>query len=501
MRRILVVLCVMLLITLVSCDGRREEHIMEKANLLPVPREFKYNNKDCTGYSYEAEISCNVEEWESSINAFYQYVERSCGLKLKNGNKGIRILREKELDEDAYRIECNNTVNIYASSKEGLNYALSTVLQLIQTKDDKILFPDITVYDKPDSSYRALLVDLARQWHPYEYLYKYVDLCYLYKINRLQFHFTDDQSYTLPSDTYPFLPTENRHYTKEQIRDLVEYANDRGVVLVPEVEVPGHCAQFNMKYPEIFGNNGIICAEEKTFQALEKLFGEVCEMFPYSPYIHMGGDEAAITNWRNCPGCRQYMNDRGLKFIDDLYTDFVARVTDIIFKHGRTPVVWEGFSKKGNDKISKDVIVIAWESYYQNPKDLVEAGFTVVNASWKPLYIVAPSTSWLPEEILAWSKYKWQHWWEKSMAYPDGIDVGKVDNVIGGMVCAWGDVLAGYDSGDKAAKEEFEFIRARIPALAVKTWDEDSDMDSKDFYESYEKLDALLERILVNANN
>nr|HPZ51974.1 hypothetical protein [Clostridia bacterium] len=104
-------------------------------------------------------------------------------------------------------------------------------------------------------------------------------------------------------------------------------------------------------------------------------------------------------------------------------------------------------------------------------------------------------------EILAWSKYKWQHWWEKSMAYPDGIDVGKVDNVIGGMVCAWGDVLAGYDSGDKAAKEEFEFIRARIPALAVKTWDEDSDMDSKDFYESYEKLDALLERILVNANN
>ena len=87
------------------------------------------------------------------------------------------------------------------------------------------------------------------------------------------------------------------------------------------------------------------------------------------------------------------------------------------------------------------------------------------------------------------------------MAYPDGIDVGKVDNVIGGMVCAWGDVLAGYDSGDKAAKEEFEFIRARIPALAVRRGMRTATWIQKDFYESYEKLDALLERILVNANN
>lgn len=498
MRKVLIALCVVLSISLVSCNDGKEECVMDNASLLPAPKEMNLNKgqKGYIGYIYENQIWCNVEEWMGAVNAFMQYLEKGMGVSLKEGKKGICIVKDKNMDDDAYRIECGKTINVYASSKEGLNYALSTVLQLVQKKDDSILFPDVTIYDKPDSSYRALLVDLARQWHPYEFLYKYVDLCYLYKINRLQFHFTDDQSYTLPSDKFPLLPTENRHYTKEQIRELVEYANDRGVVLVPEVEVPGHSSQFNKKYPEIFGNNGIICAEEKTFQALDELFAEVCEMFPYSPYIHMGGDEAAITNWRNCQGCRQYMQEKGLQFIDDLYTEFVVRVTDIIFKLGRTPVVWEGFSKKGNDRISKDVIVIAWESYYQNPKDLVEAGFNVVNASWKPLYIVAPSTSWPPDEILAWSKYKWQHWWEKSMAYPDGIEVGKVDNVIGGMVCAWGDVLAGYDSGDKAAKEEFEFIRARIPALAVKTWDDESTMNVDEFNNSYEKLNALLERIM-----
>lgn len=132
------------------------------------------------------------------------------------------VIKDEKLDEDAYRIKCNKTINIYASSREGLNYALSTVLQVMQKKDYNILFPDITIYDKPDSQYRALMVDLARQWHPYEFLYKYVDLCYLYKINRLQFHFTDDQSFTLPSDKYPLLPTENRHYTKDQISELVE---------------------------------------------------------------------------------------------------------------------------------------------------------------------------------------------------------------------------------------------------------------------------------------
>ena len=472
---------------------------MEDISLLPIPKEMNISkvNDNNMGYMYENHISFEEDEWENSIKAFMAYVDKKIGISLQRGNNGIRIYKDNELDADAYKINSNNTINIYASDKEGLNYALATVLHLIKNKNNSILFPNVTIYDKPDSSYRALLVDLARQWHPYEYLYKYVDLCYLYKINRLQFHFTDDQSYTLPSDEFPLLPTENRHYTKEQLKDLAEYAHERGIVIVPEVETPGHSTQFQQKYPDIFGRHGIMCAEEKTFEALRKIFSEVCEMFPYSPYIHIGGDEAQIANWRNCKGCVQYLNDKNLRFIDELYTEFIYRVTDIVFSLGRTPIVWEGFPKEGNKKISKDVIVIGWESYYQNPKDLVEAGFKIVNASWKPLYIVTPSTHWTQDEILDWSIYKWQHWWENSMAYPDGIDVGEVNNVIGGMICAWGDVLAGYDSGDQAAKEEFELIRARIPALAVKTWDVDSTLDIKEFKSSYEKTNDLLELMIT----
>jgi len=359
-----------------------------KLQIIPQPKEFvgKTTDGQYKALVYPAQIKCIVKEWDKATAAFQIYSNKVHNIDLIEGTKGIELIKDASLTSGSYKIDCDKNIKLTASDIEGIQLGFSTLLQIMEKSDGGMMIPDVTISDYSESSYRGLLVDLARKWHPYEYLFDYVDLCYLYKINRLQLHFTDDQSYTLPCNTYPLLPTEDRHYTKDQISQLVEYANARGVILVPELEVPGHSAKFLSAYPEIFGNNGIICAEEKVFEALDKMYGELCDMFPYSPYIHIGGDEAAISNWDNCKGCTAYMNDNNIKSIDDLYTNFVVRVTNIIFKHGRTPIVWEGFSKHGNDKISKDVIVIGWESYYQHPKDLLESGFQVINASWKPLH-------------------------------------------------------------------------------------------------------------------
>jgi len=468
-----------------------------KINVIPNPKELvgTVTSNSYQSSLYPTQLTCNENTWEIAAEAFQGYVRKVHGIDLVEGKKGIELIKDDGLQSGSYKIKCDKNVKLYASDVTGIQSGFSTILQIMEKSGTEMLIPDVTISDNAEGTYRGLMVDLARNWHPYEFLFDYVDLCYLYKINRLQFHFTDDQSYTLPSDSFPKLPTEDRHYTKEQISKLVDYANARGVIIVPEIEVPGHCAQFLSKYPEIFGKNGIICAEEKAFEALDKIFGELCEMFPYSPYIHIGGDEASISNWRSCSGCKKYMSDNNIKLIEDLYIDFVDRVTKIIFKYGRTPIVWEGFSKKGNDKIAKDVIIIGWESYYQNPKDLLASGFRVINASWKPLYIVAPSTSWTPAEILDWSIYGWQHWWEKSMAYPDGIQVEPTDKVLGGQICVWGDVLAKYDSSEEAAADELVLIRERIPALAEKTWNINSTRNKDNFMNSYIKINALYEKM------
>jgi len=277
---------------------------------------------------------------------------------------------------------------------------MATAFQSICVKNGKIECEKAHIEDYPDKPYRSVMVDLARQWHPFELLSDYVDLCWFYKAKYLHLHFMDTQSYTLPSEVYPKLPTEGRHYTREQIAYLNEYAALRGVEIIPEIEIPGHSASMVNAYPELFANleegeestddyslfnnnikNNIICiGREGVMDSLRALISEVMEMFPTSRYFHIGGDEAAIGNWGGCKRCKRYMKERNIDGVRSLYTHVVKEVTDMVLSLGRTPIVWEGFPKEGTEGISRDVIVTAWESYYHLAPDLIEEGFKIINA-------------------------------------------------------------------------------------------------------------------------
>ena len=170
--------------------------------------------------------------------------------------------------------------------------ARSTLLQLSENNKGRVIFPLLTLNDSPDGSYRGLLIDLARKWHKVETIYKLIDLASFYKLNYLQFHLTDDQLFTFPSENFPKLQTKDRHYTKEELLSVVDYAYQRGIVIVPEVDVPGHSMQFVKKYPEIFSIsdaesggedlfggrvdfvNVLNMGKEEVYTSLEKLFIE-----------------------------------------------------------------------------------------------------------------------------------------------------------------------------------------------------------------------------------
>jgi hexosaminidase len=264
--------------------------------------------------------------------------------------------------------------------------------------------------------------------------------------------------YTLPSRAFPELPSKGRHYTFEQIEQLRRYAADRGVVLVPEIECPGHALPISRKYPEIFANrlsgelaeyrnesgvaydaNALLCAgSERAFGGLKTLIAEVLDLFPEAPYINIGGDEANIDLWNNCPDCREYMKEHNISDVKELYSDYIGRACEYVLSLGRTPIVWEGFPQKGCERVPRESIVIAWESHYHLAPDLLAAGFRIINATWQPLYIVGSlSRRWTPEDIWNWNVYNWQHWWPKSAATEHPIDVEPTEQVLGAMLCAW----------------------------------------------------------------
>ena len=454
--------------------------LCNEINVIPIPKEVYNNGVEFGTLRISPKIYYDNPESEIYATTFAQYANRIHGINFERGQGGIELCSE-ELANGEYHIECNsNTVKLYYGDKDGLTNALATLLQLISVNDNEVIVPNVKIIDKPDCEYRSLMVDIAREWHDFETIFEYIDLCYLYKVKYLHLHFVDNESYTLPSERFPKLPTHGRHYTKKQISEINEYAHARNIELIPEIEAPGHAAAMVSAYPELFANtldgsdmaeaettefrtgfkNNIVCVGKKDImKTLKDLVAEVIEMFPYSRYLHIGGDEARINEWDSCIDCKEYMKEHNINSVKELYTHFIKLMTDMVLDMGKIPVVWEGFPKEGNETISRDVLVIAWESYYHLSTDFIDEGFNIVNASWEPMYIT-PGKRWKPENILKWNIYTWKHWWEKSAAYLQPIYLQPTNQVKGGILCAW----------ECTYEQEIESVRENLAAFSERTW-------------------------------
>ncbi len=476
--------------------------------IIPTPKVMQNIADGADVFAFAPSIT-NNSLFGKEIEAFVAYVKKLYAIDVASQeNAAIDIVQEDNLAPEAYRITIvKDAVTIYASTGVGINHAFATVLQMMRIQEGKIVLPAITIEDAPDTPFRGMMVDLARDWHPFSYLKKYVDICYFYKISVLHLHFTDDQSYTLPSDIYPQLSTENQHYTKEQIKELVEYAYERGVELCPEIDVPGHCKSFGAAYGDIFGTKGVICMHEDSMEAMRNLFAELCDMFPCSKYIHIGGDEVyAMAEWTKCPQCLEYaksvgidadMEDKG-QLAELLYTHFITEMASICMEKGKQPIVWEGFKKDVNDRISKEILVMSWENYYQITPDLLDAGFRVINCSWNPMYIVTPRTMWTPEEVFDWSIYQWQAIHPESPYRETKYHAPEDSCVIGGQLLAWGDWIVGdFPDVLEGVREECKCLVERIPMLAENTWNIKKVITYDEFEKSVEiqkgKIDKIIE--------
>ena len=468
--------------------------------LIPTPKECAV--KEDTFRVFAPYIQTSVDKWREAVSAFTDSFRLLNGITFLPGAGGIVLVEDQTLSAGCYTIDSVDSergVIVRASGIEGVNYALASLIQLIEYKNRQMRILEVSVRDYPDKDYRAFMVDLGRYWHPYEKLLKYVDLCYLYKIRYLHLHFVDFGLYTLPSKAFPRLSDPETCYTYEQITSLNAYAKARGVIVVPEYECPGHASIMAERYPEQFANHyggrkprypwyGVMCAGSETvFESNKTLLGEIAELFPDSPFIHIGGDEAFIDCWDECPDCKAYMKARGIADVHGLYSDFVAKIAEYVFTLGKTPIVWEGFPPKGAEKIPKDTIVAAWESQYQTADQLLAEGFRIINCSWKPLYVVPGlNLSFTPFDILKWNVYNWQHWSPKSAAYLNPIVVAPTNRVLGSMLCAW----------DSTFEREIRAVMENLCAMSERAWNVRRILTDDAFIQNAHRLLFVAEMII-----
>ncbi|MBQ4528327.1 MAG: family 20 glycosylhydrolase [Clostridia bacterium] len=475
-------------------------------SVIPTPKKMEIDEDKV--FLLKTCVYFDNGEFEKSFGYFSDAFERIYESELKLERGGIEFYRDNSLEKAHYAIKTeDNVLKVYAPDKDGMLFAMATVLQILESTDNGIECAEVFIEDYGDKEYRSLMVDLSRKWHPFDKLLRYIDICFLYKVKYLHLHFIDSVLYTLPSTAFPKLAKPNRSYTREQIEFLNDYAESCGIIIVPEFECPGHCPVLVKTYPEVFADkletqtegivtergvyldtSNVLCAgSEVTWEATKTLLKEICDMFPESPYINIGGDEVNIKQWNNCTVCKEYMNEHGIADEKELFCEYIGRVTDYVLSLGKTPLVWEGFPKEGAHHISKDVIVISWETRYHLPGELLEEGFSIINCSWQPLYIVSHYRErWDPRDILKWNVYNWQHWWPKSEACLNPITVAPTDKVLGGMVCAW----------TLTYEQEINFIMENLAAMCERVWNIRRVVDDDTYLFRHIRLTTIASRLI-----
>ena len=280
---------------------------------------------------------------------------------------------------------------IRATSGAGLFYGLQTLLQLARPSGaGSYSIASVEIEDTPRFAYRGLMLDVSRHFSTKEFIKKQIDALAYYKINRLHLHLTDAAGWRLEIKKYPLLtefaawrtdPTWKQwwnggrkyvrfdapgayggYYTQDDIREILEYARQHYITVIPEIEMPSHSEEVLAAYPQLscsgepYKNSDFCVGNEETFTFLENVLTEVMELFP-SEYIHIGGDEAGKSAWKTCPKCQKRMKDEHLANVDELQSYLIHRIEKFLNNHGRHLLGWDEILQGG---IAPNATVMSW---------------------------------------------------------------------------------------------------------------------------------------------
>ncbi|HAY3550971.1 beta-N-acetylhexosaminidase [Elizabethkingia meningoseptica] len=408
----------------------------QEISVIPMPQEITQKKDHFTINQNTGILLKGV--MENDVRLFADQLRKATGYKLpivkKNGDNTLIFQINKALnlpDQDGYTIEVSDkNIIINAQSGNGIFYATQTLRQLLpaaveeeQAKPQEWIIPGVTIKDYPRYSWRGYMKDVSRTFYGVDVIKKYLDLMALYKMNTFHWHLTDDQGWRIEIKKYPkltseqttvFHRTENQpaersgFYTQEQIKEIVAYARDRKITIVPEIDVPGHSWPTILAYPQLgvnknsypyyvfpfvsswgyWGNqftpNTLDPTKEEVYTFLQNVFTEVAALFP-GEYIHFGGDEVKHIFWEKEPHVQQFMSEHKINGVKQLQSYFVQRVSGIIKKLGKKPIGWNDVL--ADDKgLPKETAIMSWLGE-EAIKEAASHGFKAVATPYSHVYL------------------------------------------------------------------------------------------------------------------
>ena len=395
-------------------------------------------------FTFSAKTAFAVENQEQAAIArnFIDLFTRAAGITpaLNVGSKEgqIRFVTDSSFKPEAYLLEITpQQILIKASDTKGFFYALQSVRQLLPATIESEQpvqniawsVPAMTVRDEPRFGFRGLLLDPVRCFIPKENVLRIIDCMAMLKINKLHFHLTDDNGWRIEIKKYPRLtevgawrvdrtdvPFHSRRnpkrgeltpiggfYTQEEIREIVAYAADRQIEVIPEIDVPAHSNAALAAYPQfacpvvkdfigvlpgLGGRNSeiIYCAgNDSVFTFLQDVFDEILALFP-SRYIHVGGDEARKTNWEKCPLCQKRMRKQHLANEEDLQGYFMKRISDYLRKKGREVIGWDELTN--SSFLPEESIILGWQGMGTAALKAAEKGHRFIMTPARIMYLI-----------------------------------------------------------------------------------------------------------------
>lgn len=490
---------------------------MSKAKYSIIPKPQKYDVLDGTYVvTSETEVLCYPEFMKAG-----KYISNFLRTK-KDAKKGyIKFVKDEKLPAEGYKLKVTTDGIVISSSDErGAFYGAVTLKIMIMQSKKASGVAEVNcsyIYDYPKFAFRGEMMDEARHFFGIDAVKRALDEMAMLKLNVFHWHLSDDQGYRIESEAFPLLneisskrqyeylggcnnlafpelvmsgDEYSHYYRKSEIREIVEYAKNLCIDIIPEIDLPGHTVAILAAYPElsclketyeVYCKNGItkdvLCAgQEETYEFVEKLLAEVADLFPYK-YFHMGGDEAAKGHklWENdCPVCQAKMEELGLKKGSELQCYFNNRVNEILKKLGKTSIEWNDGIGENTDG---DIIGQYW--IYRTPA-------WIKRENEKRKYIISPCPTLYFDMSHATASLKKVY--NYNVAKSGFV---KEENVLGVEFETWAEWIVNESA--------WQFtVYPRIFAFAELAWTKDNLKNYKDFYKRLEFFKAYMRSKNIN---
>ena len=481
LKRIMAVALVLTAILSVSADNIKR--------IIPAPQSVEQGS----GY-FNIDRACGISYNDVSLADMAAYLSQVTGIPVTRKGGNISIVLDEDI-EGGYVLDItSDEITIKAAGRDMLAAGIASLRQINEGKR----IPVVKITDAPRFAWRGFMLDVSRHFFTKEEVKSVIDSIALYKFNKFHWHLTDDEGWRVEIKKYPMLTEKGawRHnnyldrlcdslynatknpamlvsskklkvsgdtlyggyYTAEDIREVVAFAAARGIDVIPEVDMPGHCLSVVSNY------DGIACFEDtgwgetftspmcpgkdKTLAMCKDIYSEIFRLFPYT-YVHMGGDEVEKINWKKCPDCQKRIKDNALKDENELQAWFTAEMERFFTAHGKKMLGWD---ETADSKLSKNTTVMWWRNWSKQSLDkALNNGNDVIICPMFPMYLSQPSGKNTPEAI------------DKFEPLSEEYSKAPKDNVLGIQTCVWSERIPSYE-------RLMQIMFPQLRNVAAKAW-------------------------------